>query len=295
MTQTRRLNDVIEDLEDVKTSLEEVDAGVHEPSRSIRRRRTSRRRPTNWRRSSATKKRNPRRQVRGVSHRPEFDHFQVQNVSKYYNQPTHRTEMTNHSNVWTRRTCGAVMGCPATIRPSLSSAVISSVSTDRERQIHRVVHGQAGRDGHGMRVDHQTTGRDGLNGDSGNIGRQSPAFVGGQFAPSHLLPYYVSDFREQQVRRQILMRCRQQSTRCVAVDLWNEPLDDDARVEDKTLTECRDPLESTRRCLTVANAAVSSATVRTSGAFRQDCGCWPFAGRRGFRPEANGRGPLQPP
>ena len=32
MTQTRRLNDVIEDLEDVKTSLEEVDAGVHEPS-----------------------------------------------------------------------------------------------------------------------------------------------------------------------------------------------------------------------------------------------------------------------
>ena len=32
MTKTRRLDDVIEDLEDVKTSLEEVDAGIHGPS-----------------------------------------------------------------------------------------------------------------------------------------------------------------------------------------------------------------------------------------------------------------------
>ena len=57
MTRTRRLNDVIEDLEDVKTSLEEVDAGVHGPSEVHQAKKDLERRPTNWRRSSATRRR----------------------------------------------------------------------------------------------------------------------------------------------------------------------------------------------------------------------------------------------
>jgi hypothetical protein len=119
---------------------------------------------------------------------------------------------------------------------------------DGKRDVHRVVDRSAGDGRQRMRVLGQLSTRDGLNRRAPDVGDELAALRFRQLAATGFLPDRVGRLGEQEVGRDVLVRSVQQSTRRVAVNFGDEPLDDDAGVDDETLTGRRGRRESTRRC-----------------------------------------------
>jgi hypothetical protein len=83
----------------------------------------------------------------------------------------------------------------------------------------------------------QRTARDGIDADPAHVGHEALPASSGQLLTADLFPDRVGCLREQQIRSDVLMGQRKQPPSRVTVDLRQEPLDDDAGIDDEDASD----------------------------------------------------------
>jgi hypothetical protein len=123
--------------------------------------------------------------------------------------------------------------CSDGCRESVVGGEHTGLESDSEREVQRIVDGPAGGIRELVRVHGQHTARNRLHGNTPDVIHELAAVFGGQLTASDLLPNCVGGLRKEKVRSEVLVRQREEATRCVTVDLRNKPFHYDARVDDE--------------------------------------------------------------
>ena len=124
-------------------------------------------------------------------------------------------------------------GCSASRREPIITGDDLRLEADRQRQVCRVVDGDARTRSQGMVVGEQATHRHGVDGNLRQVGDEPLPLVSTQLAAPNLLPHGVACLRKQEIGSDVVVPAREPPARGFRVHLGHKPFDHEAGVNDE--------------------------------------------------------------